>query len=358
MGDSPRSRWVGPAAPVIIGIVICAAVGLVAWQVLRRGPSRHEHLDSVRDDSAGTTLDDEAEAQVVAFCSDCHALPAADAFPRDRWHREVARGYERVLQARLADAEFYYREDTERPISEMAQQLDRIVWLEKLGTLAGKAARMERLAFYLLEEAGSDDANLGERLRRAARLAKADLASEMVKDGKEFTKLQGYIGREYAIASGEEREVADAIFEHYLPRFSGDRLPGTDAGAILSVSDKLDTIVGCFMIGLEPSGSQDPYALRRQALGMLRILVERGMAVSVARLVGESMRLYGEAPAGSGSGREESGEEIIGRVHAFIESRLSGMLRDEGFDHDIVQALLSAPWEYPFAVRAILGQAH
>jgi glycyl-tRNA synthetase beta chain len=269
---------------------------------------------------------------------------------------EVARGYERVLQARLADAEFYYREDTERPISELAQQLDRIVWLEKLGTLAGKAARIERLAVFLWEEAGLGGGELGERLGRAARLAKADLASEMVKDGKEFTKLQGYIGREYAIASGEEREVADAIFEHYLPRFSGDRLPGTDTGAILSIADKLDTIVGCFAIGLEPSGSQDPYALRRQALGMLRILIERRIAVSVVRLIEESVRFYGEAAAGNGLEWGGDGAEVIGRVAAFIESRLSGMLRDEGFDHDIVQALLSAPWEYPFAVREMAGK--
>ncbi len=269
---------------------------------------------------------------------------------------EVARGYERVLQARLADAEFYYREDTERPISELALQLDRIVWLEKLGSLAGKAARIERLALYLSGESGMGGAELDERLRRAARLAKADLASEMVKDGKEFTKLQGYIGREYAIASGEEREVADAIFEHYLPRFSGDRLPGTVTGAILSVADKLDTTVGCFMIGLEPSGSQDPYALRRQILGMLRILVERKIPVSVSPLVEESIRLYGEASAGNGPEQHGSDKGTLDRVITFIESRLSGMLRDEGFDHDIVQALLSAPWEHPFAVREMAGK--
>ncbi len=267
---------------------------------------------------------------------------------------DVTKGYERVLQARLADAEFYYREDTERPISELAQQLDRIVWLEKLGTLAGKAARIERLALFLREGAGIGGEELGERLGRAARLAKADLASEMVKDGKEFTKLQGYIGREYAIASGEQQEVADAIFEHYLPRFSGDRLPGTDTGAILSIADKLDTIVGCFTIGLEPSGSQDPYALRRQALGALRILIDRRIAVSVALLIEESVRLYGEATAGNGL--EDGGKETIERVAAFIESRMSGMLRDEGFDHDIVQALLSAPWEYPFAVGEMAGK--
>jgi len=270
---------------------------------------------------------------------------------------EIVKGYERVLQARLADAEFYYREDTERPLLEMSRQLDRIVWLEKLGTLAEKAVRIEALALALRERAGIGSEELSEKLGRAARLAKADLASEMVKDGKEFTKLQGYIGREYALASGEEREVADAIFEHYLPRFSGDRLPSTDTGAVLSIADKLDTIVGCFMIGLEPSGSQDPYALRRQALGALRILIERRLAVPVAHLIGESVRLYRAAAEERGAPKpDETGTEIGGKVHAFLQSRLSGMLREEGFDHDIVQALLSAPWEYPFAVREMAGK--
>jgi glycyl-tRNA synthetase beta chain len=299
----------------------------------------HQRYFSVENDKG------ELEPLFIAFADGLHGNRG-----------EVAKGYERVLQARLADAEFYYREDTGRPISELAQQLDRIVWLEKLGTLAGKAARIERLALFLREVAGIGGGELCERLGRAARLAKADLASEMVKDGKEFTKLQGYIGREYALASGEEREVADAIFEHYLPRFSGDRLPGTDTGAILSIADKLDTIVGCFMIGFEPSGSQDPYALRRQTLGMLRILIERRIAVSVARLIEESVSLYGEAAAGNGVALGGDGAEIISRAAAFIESRLSGMLREEGFDHDIVQALLSAPWEHPFAVREMAGK--
>lgn len=270
---------------------------------------------------------------------------------------EIVKGYELVLQARLADAEFYYREDTERPLSDLSRQLDRIIWLEKLGTLAEKALRIETLALALRERAGIGGEELIGMLGRAARLAKADLASEMVKDGKEFTKLQGYIGREYALASGEEQEVADAIFEHYLPRFSGDRLPGTDTGSILSVADKLDTIVGCFMIGLEPSGSQDPYALRRQALGMLRILIKRRIAVPVAYLIGESVRLYRAAARERGALKlDGAGTEIGDRVAAFMENRLSGMLREEGLDHDIVQAVLSAPWEHPFAVREMAGK--
>lgn len=268
---------------------------------------------------------------------------------------EITRGYERVLQARLADAEFYYHEDTERTLPEMSRQLDRIVWLEKLGSLAQKSARIEALALELRERAGIGSGELVQKLGRAARLAKADLASEMVKDGKEFTKLQGYIGREYAIASGEEREVADAIFEHYLPRFSGDRLPETDTGAILSIADKLDTIAGCFMVGLEPSGSQDPYALRRQAFGILRILIERRIALPLAQLVTESVRLYGTGIEG-GRGPTGSEKETVERVLDFLESRLSGMMREEGLDHDIVQAVLSAPWEHPFSVLEMAGK--
>ena len=267
---------------------------------------------------------------------------------------EITRGYERVLHARLADAEFYYHEDTERTLMELARQLDRIVWLEKLGSLAEKSGRIEALALRMREEAGIGGEELVERLGRAARLAKADLASEMVKDGKEFTKLQGYIGREYALAAGEEREVADAIFEHYLPRFSGDRLPGTDTGAILSVADKIDTIVGCFMIGLEPSGSQDPYALRRQGLGILRILIERRIAVRLEHLIAEGVRLYAEGGKVGSEPADERGETER-RVWDFLESRLSGMLREEGIDHDIVQAILSSPWEYPAAVREMAG---
>ncbi len=269
---------------------------------------------------------------------------------------EIVKGYERVLQARLADAEFYYREDTEQSISGLSRRLDRIVWLEPIGTLAEKAARIEALALAIGERAGLDDEGLEERIRRAARLSKADLASEMVKDGKEFTKLQGYIGREYALAAGEEPEVADAIFEHYLPRFSGDRLPGTDTGALLSVADKLDTIVGCFMIGLEPSGSQDPYALRRQAFGVLRILIERRMPFPLTELTGESVRLYRETALRVREAGGSDAAPIGERVRAFLENRLSGMLREEGFDHDIVQALLSAPWEHPFAVRDMAGR--
>jgi glycyl-tRNA synthetase beta chain len=278
--------------------------------------------------------------------------------------KAIVRGYERVLQARLADAEFYYREDTSQPLSALAAKLEGIVWLEKLGTLAEKARRIEKLALFIREQAGIGDVELDNRLRLAARLAKADLASEMVKDGKEFTLLQGYIGREYAIVSGMDREIAEAIFEHHLPRFSGDLLPVTDTGSILALADKIDTIVGCFLIGLDPTGSQDPYALRRHALGLLRIAVDRGMTISMPDLAEKSVELYRvEPPADSSPDVKvivtlSDGEygRAAERAREFIESRLSGMLREQGYDYDLVQAVQSASWEYPLAPFNIVGE--
>jgi glycyl-tRNA synthetase beta chain len=263
--------------------------------------------------------------------------------------REIVKGYERVLQARLADAEFYYREDTANPMDRLSDKLSGIVWLEKLGTLAQKGERMERLGHYIVTTAGIGGKAIEEDVSRSAILAKADLASEMVKDGKEFTLLQGYIGREYARVSGESEEVAEAIFEHYLPRFAGDMIPSTNTGAILAVADKIDTVVGCFLVGLEPTGSQDPYALRRQTVGLLRILSERRLSVPIGGLVAKSVSLFEEEGIVEQAGPEEG--DAPAKVRQFIESRLNVMLREGGYDYDLAQALLSAPWEYPFAAE-------
>jgi glycyl-tRNA synthetase beta chain len=196
-------------------------------------------------------------------------LPAGDA-ERDA---TVRAGNERVLAARLEDAEFYWREDQRTPLREKVPLLDRVVWQEALGTVGEKVRRIEALAGEIARAAGMDAPAL-ETVRRAAPLTKADLVTDMIQDGKEFTKLQGFMGREYARASGEPEAVAEAIFEHYLPRFAGDRVPASPAGAALSIADKLDTIVGCTGVGFAPTGSQDPYALRRLARGVLRILRE------------------------------------------------------------------------------------
>jgi len=265
----------------------------------------------------------------------------------------IVRGYERVLRARLDDAVFYYKEDTARPFAEMAGRLGGIVWLEGLGTLAEKAERIGSLALWLRASWGMGDGDLDRRISRAARLAKADLASEMVKDGKEFTRLQGYIGREYARVSHEEAEVAEAVFEHYLPRFAGDRVPQKETSILLALADKLDTIAGCFIMGLEPTGSQDPYALRRQAVGVLRIMIAKRSPVSLAGAIAHSIELFGSKAA---SPRGRGPNELRAAIREFFTQRLSTMLRGDGANHDLVSAILSAPWQNPFAAAEMAGE--
>jgi glycyl-tRNA synthetase beta chain len=274
----------------------------------------------------------------------------ADGARRNK--RGILKGYERVLHARLADAEFYYREDTARPLEEMAHKLETIVWLEGMGTLAQKADRLGTLAPWLLLRLDGGEEVSAELLARAALLAKADLASEMVKDGKEFTLLQGYMGREYARTSGEDGEVAEAIFEHYLPRFAGDRLPETGTGTLLSLSDKLDTVVGCFIAGFAPSGSQDPYALRRHALGILRIAIENRVPVPLPPAIGESLSLY-EAEGLVARGRTGA---LSADIFGFFSQRLNTMLRGKGYDYDLVNAILATPWEVPHRAADMVGE--
>lgn len=279
-----------------------------------------------------------------------HFVAFADGARRDP--ANIAKGYERVLRARLDDAVFYYREDTSRPFEEMAGKLGSIVWLEGLGTLAEKASRIEALALWMASTSGIAEEKLERSIRRSARLAKADLASEMVKDGKEFTALQGYIGREYARASGEDEEVAEAIYEHYLPRFAADRMPRGETSALLALADKIDTITGCFVMGLEPSGSQDPYALRRHAMGVLRILIARRGGLPLPKVLDRSIGLFEVASKDSSRDRGE----LLSRLREFYAQRLYTIVRGEGVDHDLAAAVLASPWEYPHAVKEMADE--
>ena len=278
-----------------------------------------------------------------------HFVSFADGIRRNA--AGVVRGYERVLRARLDDAVFYFKEDTAKPFARMADTLSGIVWLEGLGSLADKARRIEALARFIRGAWGIEGERLDEHIGRAAMLAKADLASEMVKDGKEFTALQGYIGREYARVSGEAPEVADAIFEHYLPRFAGDRLPRGLVAELVALADKMDTITGCFIAGLEPTGSQDPYGLRRQALGVLRIVLGTEATFSLEDGVRRSVELFGEAAPAS-----KRGNGLAAAIREFYSQRFHAMLRSEGADHDLVAAVLAAPWEHPRAAAAMAAE--
>lgn len=249
-------------------------------------------------------------------------------------HLDIVRaGNEKVLRARLADADFFFREDLKTPLAGKVPELKKIVFQESLGTVYDKAMRVSEMADYLagIFEAGAE---AKKTALRAALLAKADLVTNMV---YEFPELQGFMGREYAQRSGEGQEVADAIFEHYLPRFAGDRLPETLPGKILSIADKIDTIVGCFAIGIQPTGSQDPYALRRQALGISNIILAAKTYVPLEKLIGTSYNCY--------EGKVQlklTLKEVKEEVGEFFKQRLKGILDDRGFSYDTVDAVLTA----------------
>lgn len=248
----------------------------------------------------------------------------------------ILRGNERVLKARLADALFYWQEDKKTGLEAMAAGLEKVVWQESLGTLAEKSERIAGLAVAVSEMTGLSDAACA---RRAARLAKADLTSLMVRE-KEFSSLQGYMGGKYAGASGEGPEVSAGIFEHYLPRFAEDVLPGTECGIVVALADKADTLAGCFGVGLIPTGSEDPYALRRQAMGIARILIEKEIHLSLGEVFREAIRLYGDRLTADAA-------ELEAGLLDFLRQRVQTLLTDRGFRYDLVSAVLDAGIDDP-----------
>jgi glycyl-tRNA synthetase beta chain len=242
---------------------------------------------------------------------------------------KIRQGNERVLKARLDDAHFYWEQDIKDGLDAMAGRLSHVVWQEQLGTLAEKAERLVQLAGWIVGATGLGDAKYAQR---AAKLSKADLTSLMVRE-KEFSSLQGLMGCEYARVAGEPSEVALAIFEQYLPRFAGDALPETATGTVLALADKVDSLVGCFGIGLVPTGSEDPYALRRQATGLVRLLVEKSIHLSMSDLLGVAAGLYG--------GKLSTGEpELKATLSGFIKQRLQTLFVEAGNRPDMVESIL------------------
>ena len=241
----------------------------------------------------------------------------------------VQAGNERVLRARLDDAKFFFNEDRKKPLIDRQDGLTKIVFQEGLGNLADKTERLLTLGRVFSEECElHEDARVV--LERATELAKTDLTTGMV---TEFTELQGVMGKEYALLDGESPEVAEAIFEQYLPRFAGDVLPQTEAGKVLSIIDKIDNIVATFSRGLIPTGSQDPYALRRQTIGILNILLNSEWNISLRPIIVESMNLL-NVPA-------DKQDELLGQVEEFITLRLKNIFLDRGVPHHVIDLLLS-----------------
>jgi glycyl-tRNA synthetase beta chain len=271
----------------------------------------------------------------------CIANSAPEAADR------VTNGNQRVLRARLDDARFYWNEDLRTSLADKVPQLAKVVWLEGFGSLKDKTDRIVRLAKHLARTAGLDADATGV-LERAALLAKTDLVTEMIKDGKEFTALQGVIGREYARENGEPDAVGRAIEEQYRPRFAGDALPASGPGALLAIADRLDTLVGVWAAGMVPSGSKDPFGLRRGALGVIRILLDRGMNLAIEDLLRTAAAGYGDLVSDP--------EGLVREASEFVRDRLAGHLVDEeGYEPDIVAAVVRVAGGDPLDARARAG---
>lgn len=241
----------------------------------------------------------------------------------------VQAGNERVLRARLDDAKFFFNEDRKKPLIDRQDGLTKIVFQEGLGNLADKTERLLKLGRVFGEECGLHE-DAAVVLERATELAKTDLTTGMV---TEFTELQGVMGKEYALLDGESPEVAEAIFEQYLPRFAGDVLPQTEAGKVLSIIDKVDNIVATFSRGLIPTGSQDPYALRRQTIGILNILLGSEWNISLRPIFKASMELLNVAA--------DKQDELLGQVEEFFTLRLKNIFLDREVPHHVIDLLLS-----------------
>ncbi len=246
----------------------------------------------------------------------------------------VSRGNERVLRARLADAMFFWDEDRKTPLESRLESLRNVVYQARLGTSYEKVMRFRELAVGLARKL---DPSLEKLTERAALLAKCDLETGMV---YEFPELQGVMGREYARLEGEDERVTRAIHEHYLPVQAGGELPSDSVGAFVSIADKIDTICGCFGVGLIPTGTADPYALRRSALGILSIVLERGYRLSLPELIRHSVALLGEK-------LQRSEQEVATEVETFIHQRFFHQLVAQGHAQDLVDAVLSVTFDDP-----------
>lgn len=240
----------------------------------------------------------------------------------------VAHGNERVLRARLSDAEFFFNEDRKIKLEERLEKLKTVVFQEGLGNIYDKSVRLADIAMTLKK---SLNVKVDEDiLQRTALLSKTDLVTGMV---CEFTELQGVMGREYALLDGEEPEVAQGIFEHYLPRFAGDELPTTDIGRLVGIADKLDNIAATFSRGLIPTGSQDPYALRRQAIGIINILVDGNYHLPLLKTISAVLGLLNVPSAKNG--------ELLAQLQEFFVQRVKNMMGDQGIRYDVIDAILN-----------------
>ena len=302
---------------------------LVEWPTALCGGFEESYL--ALPDAAIITPMKDHQRYFPLVCQDGKLLPMFLTVRNGSDHsiEVVQAGNERVLRARLDDAKFFFNEDRKKPLIDRQDGLTKIVFQEGLGNLADKTERLLKLGHVFGEECGLHE-DAAVVLERATELAKTDLTTGMV---TEFTELQGVMGKEYALLDGESPEVAEAIFEQYLPRFAGDVLPQTEAGKVLSIIDKVDNIVATFSRGLIPTGSQDPYALRRQTIGILNILLGSEWNISLRPIFKASMELLNVLA--------EKQDELLDQVEEFFTLRLKNIFLDREVPHHVIDLLLS-----------------
>jgi len=279
---------------------------------------KHQRYFAVVNDQTGELM--------PHFIAVCNGKPS---------HPDIVRtGYEEVLRARYADATFFYEADTVKPLETFTPRLATLTFQERLGSMLDKVKRLEKLMPVLAKRLGLTAEERATALR-AATLCKSDLATQMV---VELTSLQGVMGREYGLTSGETEEVAQAIFEHYLPRSAGDRLPERKPGLVVGLANRLDSLAGLFSVGLAPTGSADPYHLRRDALGIVQNLIHAQLSLPLREALAEAAALL---PV-------EAGDAILDQVLTFIRDRFYGWLRHRGLPHDVVEAVLAERGDDPY----------
>ncbi|MDR0888365.1 MAG: glycine--tRNA ligase subunit beta [Coriobacteriales bacterium] len=269
-----------------------------------------------------------------------HFIVVSNGDPK--YNDQIIAGHERVVRPRLDDAAFFYNEDLKRPLESYVDDLKQVVFQDKLGTVYDKAVRIKGLAATLAKLAGGSDDQI-ERASRAAWLAKADLVTSAV---VEFTSLQGVMGSYYAAAAGEPAEVASAVREHYQPRFSGDAVPDGFESRIVAVADKLDTICGIFAADMEPTGSSDPFALRRAAIGVVNILLA-GLPLSLKDAISQAVSMLGDIASDA--------DALIAQVRKFFITRIEVMAKDDGYRSDTIDAVLATGVMEPADIMARLA---
>lgn len=316
--------------------------GLVEWPVALRATFEARFLHVPQEALISTMQDNQKYFCLVDHAGKLQPYFITVSNIESKDPAQIIDGNEKVVRPRLTDAEFFFKQDQKQPLFARQVKLQNMIFQAQLGTLWDKAERVANLAAFIATQIGSDI----EQTTRAALLAKMDLATELV---GEFPELQGIAGSYYAKLEGEPHEVAEAIREQYLPRFAGDVLPQTQAGFAVALADRLDTLAGIFGINQAPTGSKDPFSLRRAAIGILRLLIEKQIAIPLTALVGMAVKGYGN--------KIKDGMKTLTDASEFLQGRYRAMYEDQGVAVDTILAVQAlspdSPLDFDRRIRAV-----